>query len=247
MKRVKQLCLDHATPWRKGSHIQRRTGDGHSRRAFDEGGDTLIELLVTITILGLAIVSLMGAYLNVLGSSVRNREYAAIDTVLKNFAEAATYQIQLSSSSNPIFSPCATLSGTANSTSSKVGYYDANNNLISYINYQPPKGYTIQVSAPAQYLYNNSSFQTTGCSVSQYWPQLFTLTASGPKGSTSTLSFVVSDPAKETYQQPTTTTMAAATTSTTDGDTTSTSTSTSTSTTTSSTTTTTEHGHGNGH
>jgi type II secretory pathway pseudopilin PulG len=186
------------------AHVPLRRRRQHLRRdralqgTGPETGDTLIEVLVTITVLGLAIVSGVEAFASVIESSARHREFATIDTVLKNFAESATYQIQMQS--NPYFVPCATVSGIA-TESSKISYG------VKPLDYQPPTGYTVQVSSPTQYLYNNSNFQASQCDSAQYWPQLITVTATGPKGSSASLSFVVADPAKlETYVQPTTTT-----------------------------------------
>jgi hypothetical protein len=65
------------------------------------------------------------------------------------------------------------------------------------------------VTTPTEYLYKNTTFypsvSPTLCDSTQYWPQLITATARGPKGSAS-LSFVVSYPGFENYASSTTTT-----------------------------------------
>ena len=206
---------DHGVSHRRIDKDQR----AGSATRYSDDGDTLIEILVTITILGLAAVSLLGAFLTVISSSARHRSYAAIDTILKNFADAATYQIQMSSSPAAIFSPCATLSGTTLNNSPTTTYMTYNGTALN--DYTPPAGYAITVTS-SQYLVNNASFQDQAAckGVSGYssffWPQEFTVTATGPKGASSTLTFVVTDPAKveNNYQPAATTTTTSTTTST---------------------------------
>jgi hypothetical protein len=180
-------------------------------RFASEDGDTLVELLIAITVLGLAGVALMGGFGTVIGASAEYRSLATIDSNLKNFAESAINQIQLQSTA--IFSPCATASGQTSSTANTEKY---NGTLLTY---QPPAGYTIQITS-IQYLYNNTTFApssgSTVCDPTQYWPQLITANATGPKGTNVNLSFVVDDPQYETYVQPsaTTTTVPSTTTTT---------------------------------
>jgi hypothetical protein len=76
-----------------------------------ERGDTLIEVLIAVVIIALAVVPLLGALVTSLTGSAEHRSLAAIDTVLKSFAEAAKYDIQLqpvTPTSAPLFKNCAT-------------------------------------------------------------------------------------------------------------------------------------------
>jgi hypothetical protein len=195
----------------RSAHRAKRTSGGRFRSG-SESGDTLIEVLVAIMVLGLTGVALVGAFGAIIGGSAEHRGLATIDTVLKNFAESATYQIQLKPS--PLFMPCATLSGQATS-STHISYADSAGNNATAIAYQPPVGYTVQIKS-VQYLVNNTSFSASGCSLSYEWPQLITATATGPKGTSKDLSFVVAYPLVETYTQPppTTTTVPPTTTTT---------------------------------
>lgn len=147
-----------------------------------EDGDTLVELLVAITVLGLVGVALMGGFVSSIGASAEYRSFASIDTVLKNFAEAATYNIEMQPS--PLFIDCAAQT-TSQATSST--YYDYNNSAATPILYNAPAGYT--VTATIQYV-SGSSISST-CTPLQYEPQLITATATGPKNVSATLSFVV--------------------------------------------------------
>ena len=170
---------------------------GDARGNPNEAGDTLIEVLLAIIVLGLAGVALLSAFASVIGGSVSYRHLATAEIVAKNFAESATYQIQLAPT--PLFAPCTTMSGTA-TTSSKITYGG------TQLDYQPPQGYSVTVTQ-IQYLTNNSSFGS-GCVSTQYQPQLISARTAGPNGSQATLSFVVDDPMYENFVQPTTTTTA---------------------------------------
>ena len=75
-------------------------------------GDTLVEILVTITILGFAVVGLLGALLTSTSASVTQRNETTLDTVLLNFIDDARYMIQTqpftgTPGANPQFQPCA--------------------------------------------------------------------------------------------------------------------------------------------
>lgn len=188
--------------------VQRRL---RTNRGTSENGDTLIEVLMALLVLGLAGVALIGAFTTVIGASSEHRTLSTNDVVLKDFAESATYQIQLQQPAPlylPFFLPCATLTGTATNASPNMTY---SNGVTSHtISFTPPMNYSVQVTQ-VQILFNNTTFQTTttfpssGCDSTQDWPQLITATATGPKGSAS-LSFVVSDPMHENYVSPTSTT-----------------------------------------
>ncbi|HAM01854.1 MAG TPA: hypothetical protein DCQ30_06450 [Acidimicrobiaceae bacterium] len=60
-----------------------------------ECGDTLVELLIAIVIIALSVSALLGALITSLTSSAEHRSLANLDTVVKGFAEAATYQLEL--------------------------------------------------------------------------------------------------------------------------------------------------------
>jgi Tfp pilus assembly protein PilV len=60
-----------------------------------EDGDTLIEVLLAVVILGLSVVALLGALVTSITSSSEHRSLASDDTVLRSFAEAAKYEIQM--------------------------------------------------------------------------------------------------------------------------------------------------------
>jgi type II secretory pathway pseudopilin PulG len=177
--------------------------DRVSRRG--DRGDTLIEILVTIVILALVGVAILGAFGASISGSAEQRTLATTDTVLRDFAEITTSQLQSSS-----FYPCAELSGTATS-SSQITYADYQGNNGIALTYQPPVGFSIAITS-VEYLYKNTTFQSSGCDHTQDWPELITATATGPKGTDSSLTFLVSDLQYEGYASPTTTTSTTTTT-----------------------------------
>jgi hypothetical protein len=200
---------------RSGSVRFTKRADSCSNRVVTESGDTLIEILISITVLGLVGLALLGGFGTSISASAEYRNLAAVDSVLKNFAESATNQIQLQTS--PIFSPCATITGKATNTSSNLAYVTATHTSTP-LTFTPPAGYTVQITQE-KYLFNNTTFDQnvspTTCDTSQFWPQLFTATATGPKGVNENLAFVVEDPGYETYVPPTTTVTTTSTTTTT--------------------------------
>lgn len=58
------------------------------RPARDEAGSTLVELLVTLVILGIAFVTLLGGMFTAVNSSDRQRKQTVADSALRSFAEA---------------------------------------------------------------------------------------------------------------------------------------------------------------
>ena len=164
-----------------------------------ESGDTLIEILVAITILSLTAVALLGAFASDLSGASTYKNTSTIETVLKNFAEDATYQIQYERDPSALFAPCATLSGSATSSGSTIVY----NASSTPLNYKPPSGFTLQILS-IQYLdQNGTSFgPVTGCDPGQLEPQLIKVQVTGPYGSNGTLSFVVASFNYEAYVQP---------------------------------------------
>ena len=86
--------------------------------ARSEAGDTLIEVLVAVVILGLCVVGLMGGLTTSITSSSEHRSLASDDTVLRSFAEAAKYDIQLSP--GYLYQDCATTYATNPATAYRV-------------------------------------------------------------------------------------------------------------------------------
>ncbi len=153
-----------------------RPGTAGSR----DRGDTLIEILVAVSVIGMTGVALLGAFASAIGGSVSYRHAATLELVLKDFAEFATVRIQ--STPSPLFQSCAPV---VTNDSHQVTYAG------TPLAFTVPTGYTI--SGSIAYL-NGTGFTST-CTPGSLGPQLITASATSTvSGATLTLSFVVIDP-----------------------------------------------------
>jgi len=148
-----------------------------------ESGDTLVELLIALAVIGLTAVALLSGFSTSLSASAEHRSLVSIDTVLKSFVETATYQLSLQPQPPivaPQFTDCATASTYSPLTLSQNGYTA----IIS-----------ANGSTPAVEYWNGSSW-TTSCNASAIppQPQLINAQVTG-RGATENLQFAVSDPA----------------------------------------------------
>lgn len=77
------------------------------RRVSPDTGDTLIELLIAMTIISIAVVGLMGGLLGGIASSSTHRSLATLDSVIKSFAESSKFAIQQNTGGVPLYRQCA--------------------------------------------------------------------------------------------------------------------------------------------
>lgn len=169
-------------------------------RPDSEDGDTLLEVLVAIVVVALAGVALLGAFAVAIGGSATHRSLTTLNTVLQSFAEEATFQIQLQPPPLlPLYEACATASGV--STAGGASWVSYGNSSLQPLNlYSPPANYTVKITGIANW--NGTAFipymigatNNGTCSSLPEAPQLITATATGPKGITSSLDFVVANP-----------------------------------------------------
>ena len=146
-----------------------------------DNGETLVEVLVAVTIIGIAAVALLGALVTSWSSSSEHRGFASMDTVARSFAEASTYEIEQQSS--PWFTNCATVSGMS---------YSGNAVL-----YSPPAGYSVTFSSIQYWNSSTQQFDPAGSpcgSNDQSGFQLLTIQVTGPNAAGDMLSFGVRSP-----------------------------------------------------
>jgi type II secretory pathway pseudopilin PulG len=149
-------------------------------RRQSEAGDTLIEILIAIVVLGVASVALLLAFGTSLNGSATHRSLATFDTVLKTAADEVTSQLQ--QQSNALWGTC---SGASPST------------VFTGL----PTGYSAQVTS-VQY-WNGTSFVPTGASATwggtsyspciAYAPELVKIAVTY-KGTTFSISSVIDNP-----------------------------------------------------
>jgi len=143
---------------------------GRNRRS--EAGDTLIEILVTITVLGGCAVALIVTFATAITTSADHRNLVTNATVLRNIEQAAYYQLALQPT--PLFTACATTTD------------------YSSINYGAPTGYSVTMPASPGIQYWNATTNAFDASCpAANAPQLITLNVTNPNGSNAPTQFVV--------------------------------------------------------
>ena len=157
-----------------------------SRRS--ESGDTLIEVLLAIVILGIASVAILLAFATSISGSAEHRNLTTMDTVLRTSAEQAISQIQQASSAQ--WGNCTTNTDTSNVT------------------FSLPSGYTAAITSVRYWSNSNSNFTgscnpSTALSPQVNSPQLVQVTATKTStNATASISFVVSDPQARAVPSP---------------------------------------------
>lgn len=119
--------------WPLPRFVQRGLAARRSRAPEgSELGETLIEILVTVTILGVSMVAILGALWTTLRVSDFNSKSASGDTALRAYAET----MQQGAASDPYhYVPCATVGAyPAYSPPSPYQGYDATVTKIQYLN-----------------------------------------------------------------------------------------------------------------
>ncbi len=144
---------------------------GAFRRGIrSEDGDTLVELLIAVVILGIIIVPILLAFMTSIMGSATYRKVATMDTVLKSAANEATSRLEQSSTA-------FTCTGAFASTLATLPFPNT-------FSLSPSSGYTVE--------YWNGSSVTSTCASDD--PLFVTLKVKGPKEKTASISFIVDDP-----------------------------------------------------
>ncbi|HEV3213450.1 MAG TPA: hypothetical protein VGZ03_08665 [Acidimicrobiales bacterium] len=157
--------------------VRRATGRDGPGRAPDEAGDTLIEVLFAIAILGIASVALLVAFAASISASAVHRSLATFDTVIRSASQQAISQIQ--QQPNPLYESCAPLA-----------YYQSGPGAVVF---NLPSGYSAQVTS-VQY-WTGSVFSSNISQCVPNSPQWITITiTSTTTGQSYTNNFIVDNP-----------------------------------------------------
>jgi type II secretory pathway pseudopilin PulG len=156
----------------------------NDRPRRSEAGDTLIEVLLAVVILGITSVALLLCFATSISGSAEHRSQVTFDTVLRTASEEALSQFQQQTSSE----------------------FDTCTNPTYTVNFSLPTGYSAVISN-VQY-WNGSSFDST-CATNV--PQLITITVTSPTGVTYSISSVVDGPVSPAIPCATTSAACAAT------------------------------------
>lgn len=161
-----------------------------SRSRREERGDTLIELLMALVIVGLAGVALLTAFSTSISASAVQRSLASNDTVARSVADAIFTQIEQVSSSGSSatsnYASCSTYSQYASAGGFQVANVPTG-----------PTGYSWTLAV--QYWNVQSGSFTSTCTSGSTAPQQITITITPPHGINDTIAIVVTDPL---YQAP---------------------------------------------
>lgn len=82
-----------------------RAGVARSRGAIRDAGESLVELLVSITIMGIAVTAILGAVGLAATSSSTHENLAQAQRLLRNWAEQLTYSTACPAVVNPFSAP----------------------------------------------------------------------------------------------------------------------------------------------
>jgi hypothetical protein len=135
-----------------------------------DAGDTLIEILLSLVVLGVAALSIMLALLTSISGSAEYRGLASMDTVLRSAAGEVTTQVQAEPES----------------------YWAACTQPSSVVTFTLPNGYTA-VIAPASWWSVSTSTYTKTCAANE--SELISITVTNTKtGLSSVISTVLYDP-----------------------------------------------------
>jgi hypothetical protein len=125
------------------AHAPARRG----RRGHGEDGDTLIEILFAMTILGIASVALLIAFAASISASAVHRSLASLDTVIRSASQEAISQIQ--QRVNPLYESCA-----------PVGYYQSGPGAVTFGSFS---GYQLSVLSVQYWTGSTFSPNVTQC------------------------------------------------------------------------------------
>lgn len=138
-----------------------------------DSGDTLLEVVISTAIVGIAAVALIGALLTSITASSEHRSLTVDNTALKSYANAAVQQIQRQASAN--WTSCAstyTVTPPANM----------------------PSDYTVSLSSARYWTASGNSGSWSGNCPGAAAPQLFTVTVTSPTQVATSISFVIRKP-----------------------------------------------------
>ena len=154
------------------------------RRQYDQAGDTLIEVLFTLVIVGICAAGLLGAFSTSLSASAEQRGLVTLNTLVRDGSAELYSDFQ---STPGDYVPCASTTATPPS-------YQA---LVASLPLALPSGYTDSISS-IQYL-NVSTGQYQASCASSTAPELLTFNVGGPYSTGGTTSFVVQDIHPQTF------------------------------------------------
>jgi hypothetical protein len=154
------------------------------RRAMDrprdgEAGDTLIEVLITMMVIGTAATALIMAFSTAIAASAEHRNLASTDTVLRSVSEKVIAQFN---GANSVYSSCATPATYNNNPAVQAQLVTA----------AAPFQYTASITDVQYWSPASSTGFSTSCPPNSTAPQRINLQVTGPQDAYNFIAFVVS-------------------------------------------------------
>ncbi len=146
-----------------------------ARRGSGDEGETLIEVLTTIVIMGITVVAILGAIANAILLSTTHRKQATAGTYVRAFAEAIENQVAAATSA---YASCG-------SASHYQGLYSQ------------PSGYSATVTGVKYWDGSTSTFSST-CGTDQGVQQLALKVATPDNKVNETLTIIIRKPCRTT-------------------------------------------------
>ncbi len=161
------------------------------RTRRDERGDTLVEVLLALTVFSIASVAALVGFMTMISSSTQYQDTASFTTAIQNASQAVSAQIEDVGSS--LYVPCATV----------ADYQPGGADAVSFANADLPLGYTAEVTQ-VQY-WNGSSFVNSCQSgTAQPQPEEITVTLTDTLTGKSEITSLIVGPADSEYTVPAT-------------------------------------------
>lgn len=195
------------------AHVESRAA-----RCTDEGGDTLVEVLIAVVLMALTVSAVLAALVSSITSSAEHRQLAADDTLARSFADHVKYEIQLQPAPTlgtpppPYFEDCSP-TVAARSASGVLAYYQSN--VPGWTSPTGYPNYTVKITGvqfwnASTNAFDDPSTNASTCTSTSPYPydasgtQMITVRAVAPNGVNQSLSIVVSNPTWQScYEKPT--------------------------------------------
>jgi type II secretory pathway pseudopilin PulG len=151
-----------------------------------DAGETLIELLVAVVIMGIAVVAVVGGISTSIMMSDIHHKQATAGANVRDYAEAVENAVATSTTTGAMYTACATLPAGAHPAYSPA-----------QVGYSVPAGYTAQVTSITYWNGSSLTFGSTCTVATDSGVQMVAIkVASGDLRATETLRVIIRNPCR---------------------------------------------------
>ena len=151
-----------------------------TRPRLDEDGDTLIEVLLALVVMGITVLAILAAFMTSLSSSSTLRTMSINDSMLRTVSEQVIAQFQ----QGTVYQPCP----ASSSTSLVADYTSALSSALTIPTPYSTTGYSAAITAVNYW--NGADFSST-CTAGSTVPEQLTVTVTGPNNLSVSSTFTV--------------------------------------------------------